>query len=79
MGVVLGFLATLLGALFGASFGSFCSIEYGGLIGATVGLLTGLIGSHYGWSCYCAARSRRQEYRFRMEWKAEGRRRKRTA
>jgi len=79
MGVIIGFLATLLGALFGASFGSFCSIEYGGLIGSTIGLLTGLIASHYGWSRYCAARARRQGYRFRMEWQTENRGKKRVA
>jgi hypothetical protein len=64
MGVVVGFVVTLLCALLGASFGSYCSIEYGGGIGALAGLITGLVGSHYGWERYCA---RRREYRLRME------------
>jgi hypothetical protein len=64
MGIVIGFLATLLGALFGASFGSWCSIEYGGWIGSSAGLLIGLIGSQYAWSRFHA---RRRAVRLRIE------------
>jgi hypothetical protein len=75
MGVIIGFFATLLGALFGASFGSYCSIEYGGAAGFLIGLVVGLVASHYGWSRYRASRARRRKFGMRIEVKAVERKR----
>jgi hypothetical protein len=75
MGVIIGFFATLLGALFGASFGSYCSIEYGGAVGSLTGLLIGLVSSHYGWARYRASRARRRQFGMRIVVKAVERKR----
>jgi hypothetical protein len=73
MGLVIGFLATLSGALLGASFGSYCDIEYGGAVGFAIGLLAGLVSSEYAWRRYRAGRKRREV--LRMELRAMGRKR----